>query len=310
MRDTVNELTMRVLPWVVAGIVLLFIVIFLWKIPELQLAPWKAQVDQSKRLEPKDFIKLENDLRATWAQVLAGCALLVGIYLTWRTYKLNREGQITERFSRAIDQLDYTNSLDVRIGGIYALERIAKDSKKDHWPIMEVLTAYVREHARWKKDQSPEEGQETKSGARAGAVRMSNEREPTPDVQGVLTVLGRRKRTFGRGEEEPLDLRATNLRGAQIFNAHLEWAILWEARLEGAKLWGAHLENARLWRAHLEGALLIRAHLKGADLEGAHLEGADLREATGLTQGQIDKAITDGETRLPEYLRTETPGPE
>jgi hypothetical protein len=33
---------------------------------------------------------------------------------------------------------------ETRLGGIYALERIAKDSEADHWPIMEILTAYVR----------------------------------------------------------------------------------------------------------------------------------------------------------------------
>lgn len=38
------------------------------------------------------------------------------------------------------------------LSGIYALERIAQDSKKDHWPIMEILTAYVRENAQWKGD--------------------------------------------------------------------------------------------------------------------------------------------------------------
>ena len=39
----------------------------------------------------------------------------------------------------------------IRLGGIYALERIARDSEKDHGPIMEVLTAYVREKAPRKK---------------------------------------------------------------------------------------------------------------------------------------------------------------
>ncbi len=38
-------------------------------------------------------------------------------------------------------------NLEVRLGGIYALERIARDSPKDHWTIMEVLTAYVRENS-------------------------------------------------------------------------------------------------------------------------------------------------------------------
>ncbi|MCI0546974.1 MAG: TIR domain-containing protein [Candidatus Rokubacteria bacterium] len=35
------------------------------------------------------------------------------------------------------DQLDYTKSPEVRVGAIYALERIARDSERDHWPIME-----------------------------------------------------------------------------------------------------------------------------------------------------------------------------
>src|SRR3982751_6161439 len=35
-------------------------------------------------------------------------------------------------------------NLEVRLGAIYALERIPRDSERDHWPIMEVLCAYVR----------------------------------------------------------------------------------------------------------------------------------------------------------------------
>jgi len=44
-----------------------------------------------------------------------------------RTLETTREGQITERFTRAIDQLGHAH-LDVRLGGIYGLERIARDS--------------------------------------------------------------------------------------------------------------------------------------------------------------------------------------
>jgi hypothetical protein len=38
-------------------------------------------------------------------------------------------------------------NVEVRLGAIYALERIAYDSPRDHWPIIEVLTAYVRQNA-------------------------------------------------------------------------------------------------------------------------------------------------------------------
>jgi len=59
--------------------------------------------------------------------------------------------QVTERFTRAIDQLG-SEKLDVRIGAVYALEQIARDSAELHWPITEVLKAYLREHAQPGRD--------------------------------------------------------------------------------------------------------------------------------------------------------------
>ena len=46
---------------------------------------------------------------------------------------------MTDRYTKAIEQLGPDKGLDVRIGGIYALERIARDSPRDHPTIMEVL---------------------------------------------------------------------------------------------------------------------------------------------------------------------------
>ena len=62
------------------------------------------------------------------------------------------DGRITDRFSKAVEQLGARNSdgskqIEPRLGGIYALERIARDSARDAWPIMEILSAYVRENA-------------------------------------------------------------------------------------------------------------------------------------------------------------------
>ena len=58
------------------------------------------------------------------------------------------QGHITDRFTAAVEQLG-SDKMAVRLGAIYALERISKDSRRDHWTIMETLTAYVREHAPW-----------------------------------------------------------------------------------------------------------------------------------------------------------------
>lgn len=93
-------------------------------------------------------VKLENDVRTTAVQVLAGSLVLAGLALTARSIAVTREGQLTERFSRAIEHLG-NDKPDVRLGGIYALERIARNSREDHGPVFDVLTAYIREHTPW-----------------------------------------------------------------------------------------------------------------------------------------------------------------
>jgi hypothetical protein len=101
----------------------------------------------------RDYIELRNAIRATIAQVLGGILVAIGVVVTWRRVAaverqvdVAREQQITERFTHGIEQLG-SEKLEVRLGGIYALERIAQDSKKDLWTIMEVLTAFVRERS-------------------------------------------------------------------------------------------------------------------------------------------------------------------
>ncbi len=62
-----------------------------------------------------------------------------------RTVELTEQGQVTDRYAKAIEQLG-SGRLDVCIGGIYALERIARDSPRDHPAVPEVLAAFPREH--------------------------------------------------------------------------------------------------------------------------------------------------------------------
>lgn len=67
---------------------------------------------------------------------------------TYRTVQVTREGQITERLTQAVKQLAEKNGDErndvVVLGGIYALERIAANSRLDYQPIMEILTSFVR----------------------------------------------------------------------------------------------------------------------------------------------------------------------
>jgi hypothetical protein len=56
----------------------------------------------------------------------------------------DRQRRITESFSKAIEQLG-SDKLEVRLGGIYALERISQESPQDHRTVIENLTAFVRQ---------------------------------------------------------------------------------------------------------------------------------------------------------------------
>jgi Pentapeptide repeats (8 copies) len=230
---------------VVAVVVILGLILLLWKVPQWQLASWQSQLRPAdSTLTIKDFAQVENEFRATWAQIVGGMVLLLGLYFTWRNLIVSQEGQITERFTRAIEQLDHAKALELRLGAIYALERVARDSEKDHWPVMEVLTAYVRAHASWS---SPPKGQrEAPPLERPQAIGEIRQRvHPASDIQAVLTVLGRRTRTYKNGEANRLDLSGTDLRGAKLVGAHLE----------GAGFPDAHLEEADLMEAHLEGQI-------------------------------------------------------
>jgi uncharacterized protein YjbI with pentapeptide repeats len=237
-------------------------------------------------LTAAERLRAENDVRTTLLQAIAGAILLGGLYFTartlqinTRTLELNREGQITERFTRAIEQLGQqgTEKLDVRLGGIYALERIAATSKEDHGPVMAVLTAFVREQARWHPDIGATPARnDTPPASEPDYVPTAV--RPRADVQAVVTVLGRRNRDFDESGHT-LDLSGVDLRGADLRDAHLERINLREAHLEDSDLGSAYLTGALLRGAHLERSILLGAQLGAADLSAAHLEGASLRGA-------------------------------
>ena len=180
-----------------------------------------------------------------------------------RTVELTEQGRVTGRYAKAIEQLA-SGQLDVRIGGIYALERIARDSPRDHPTIMEVLAAFIREHSR-------EQWPPAEPGAESPAPTTR------PDVQAAATVIGRRSVGY---DSQPIDLRAANLARANLNGADLNGADLTRANLAQVKLAGANLFVADLTRANLPGVDLTRATLFGAYLHSANLTGADLADAS------------------------------
>ncbi len=222
--------------------ILVGIVLVLWVVPE-----WQAQY-HSENVTDESFPLLANEYRKTIAQIIGGFLLLVGVYLNWRRItaveqevRSSEDRQITERFTRAIEQLG-NSRLEVRLGGIYSLERIAKDSKKDHWTVMEVLTAFIRENARWEGEGAePEDVHSGEEAIPTSSPSPSPSPPPPPskvvtktDIQAALSVICRRQ--WIDAESGPIDLHGTDLRGYDLTGGFLEKAHLTDTHLENAIL--------------------------------------------------------------------------
>ena len=192
----------------------------------------------------------------------AGLFAAGALVFTARNFTLSREGQVTDRYTKAIEQLG-SDKLDVRIGGIYALERVARDSARDHPTVMEVLTAFIREHSHEQWPPSDPGGRE-------------QERSTRPDVQAAVTVIGRRD---AKRDIQRIDLTGANLAGADLTGADLSRADLAGADLTGANLSDANLA-ARTSPARTSPARTspARPQRRGPHRRGPHRRGPHRRE--------------------------------
>ena len=328
-----------------AGIV---VILLLWKLPAWQVA-------RCTDLTDRDRFDRVNEARKTLAQILGGVLLLAGVYssvqtlnlsartadLSAKTLDLSREGQITDRFTKAIDQLGALDgkgrpNLEVRLGGIYALERIARDSERDDWTIMEVLTAYVREHtARKEGDQDSRKSPRTLTPT--PAVTTPSAAEPTvipvsPDEAKAIQAADTAYLAAEDAEQAPITalkqtpqfkaLHNTEIKAQNVLEAAQRKSALVQVKPMGADiqailtvlgrrerkydkgsldLKGVYIDGAELYLANLEGADLHGAHLSRADLEdadllGANLAGSDLTRANLMDAALVRASL--GETHL------------
>ena len=211
------------------------------------------------------------------------------------------EGLITERLSKATEGLGKNDEgkpvIEVRLGALYSLERIAQDSLRDHVQIMEMICAYIRYN-------SPRADTEIKFVLDLGIDKTnSNNKNETPreDIKAAIAIIGRRhdwtadKKHLKIEQQQKyiIDLSHCNLQGAQLNLANLNGA-----QLEGADLSNAQLKKADLEYAQLESAILIDAHLEGAfmkraDLKFTNLSGAKIRRAD-MSNAQLDNTNMSG----------------
>lgn len=180
-----------------------------------------------------------------------------------------QQGLLNERYQKGAEMLG-SGVLSVRLGGIYALQRLAKEHPEQyHVQIMRLLCAFVRNPT--------EDG--------SGAAKPDEEDRLREDAQAIMTAIGTRGKAGIALEKEAgfaLDLRGADLRSGYLPR-------------------GANLSGANLMEANLSGVRFARVNLSGAELHQTNLSSAVLSFAIGLTQEQLDEACTDA-GHLPRYL--------
>lgn len=248
----------------------------LWKIPTI-----RAQSIQS--LSVKEQYELENATRTslaqafgTLSQAVGGTILLVGVYFTWRNLIATEEKQITERFTRAVEQLGNQQSPAIRIGAIYSLERIAGDSVKDHWVVMEILAAFVRESAALSKHENSIEG-------------------VSEEVQAALTVIKRRD-VSKDPQNAFLDLSRTYLKRANLRGERIKNLVFWKYSSKFSDL-----SNINFTKSNLSETDFSCAKLVGANFTSANLSSTDFSN-TSIENATFSSAILTNAKGLPQEL--------
>lgn len=119
------------------------------------------------RLDGVAFANARNGIRDSFLKLSAGAAAIVAGMLGWGRLQLSHQqgerdyqatrltrriqadveaGRITERYTKAVEQLGSTD-VAVRLGALYALEALAHDSERHRVTIADVICAYARHHS-------------------------------------------------------------------------------------------------------------------------------------------------------------------
>ena len=236
-------------------------------------------------------------------------AAIIGLLLAiWRSVVADRQSKtaqrslLNERYQKGADMLG-SKVLSVRVGGVYALERLAKEHAEDyHIPITVLFCAFVRNPP---KDENAKD--KNNNNAQSDTPQEEKHSKIRADVQAIMTALGRRNKKQRKIENQKTSKEPIlNLTGANLFGMGLA----------GANVSGARFDHAKLYSAVLDGADLSSARLDGADLSSARLKGV-----RGLTQAQLDQAVAypknppnlegakDSETGEPLVWRGKAPPP-
>ena len=227
---------------------------------------------------------------------------------------------LNEQYQRSAEMLG-DDGLSVRMGGIYALGRLAEEHPVDyHLQVMQLLCAFVRNPTNFKAPVSVSQ-----------ALLYEDVPRLRDDIQAAVTAIGTRSQ-IGRQLEwdnaftldlngsylvsadmrgaafERADLRKTTLAYGDLGGAGLSRVTLTDADMQYAELSGAKLEYCDMVNVRLYGAIAQYTNFSGANLTGSVLVEADLRGSDFSEARCFGIALNDADISGTDFRRQSEKG--
>ena len=222
------------------------------------------------------------------AGALFGFIVVLGLYVAFRrtraledTAQAQHNANEQKLFNDATAKLG-DKSPSVRLGGIYALDRLARLNETYLASIVEILCAHLRETAQQDRDEEKDKKKDGEAGEKKYAEQYKD--EPSNEIQSLLEVLSGLNRFSEekKGDKQfspvRLNLSGAHLVGANLIGACLNRADLSRTNMHKAYLLRAQLQETFLYRAQMQEANLYRAQMQRARLQEAQMQEAHLQE--------------------------------
>ena len=233
------------------------------------------RTDESKR---QNTIAEETNKMTKWQNEIAS-----------RQAHTAEQESITERINKAIENLAKNQEngdpmLEVRLGTLYDLERIAKDSQRDHRQILEMLCGYIRLN-------SPVTN-------KIKELKIDTKRKPRKDIQTALTIIGRhdswlkddaplKTEQDQRERGYMIDLSYCDLWGADIHNANLSYAMIQHANLNSASIHNTNMTSTNFYWTDMIGAFISESNLTTTGFSYSNLSRTHITNRSNLYNTQF-----------------------
>ena len=217
-----------------------------------------------------------------YALIIGG---FLGLYLAIKRVKITESGQITDRYSKAIEQLGDRENVSVRIGGLYALQRIAKDSEADLPTIQNVIANFIR--------RPPYKVIEVTEDSHSEDVPKHRD---CPDLHVAIEIF-----QSLRSEKYPLphlqrsnlsffDLQKINFSGLNMDQSSFDHSFLAQVSFDNCQLQFANFSYSDLTEVTIKNSNIFRGIFSNSITRWNYFKNSNL-QATFWTNCQLESAV-------------------